>query len=203
MNGEPIKGIDPSVLNEGIDPKSWNNHGSVIKSKEQWYVFYHASSNNSLYSRRERVERLTVDEDNGVITEAKISSKGFVEYMEAQDLTQPASAYRFTYGAYVTENKDGTHPLVNIYNDSGAVFDGVHFSEGKYKFSVNYTAFYSSILKLYIDEKLSAKIRLETINDTASTVFTVNENTSSVYMKICGCGGKKLCNVIDFKFERL
>ncbi len=35
MGGKPI---------EGIDPSSWNNHGSIVKIKDQWYVFYHGSS---------------------------------------------------------------------------------------------------------------------------------------------------------------
>ena len=67
------------VSNSGIDPQSWNNHGPIIKIKDAWFVFYHASSNNTKYSRRARVERLSVDEENGIIQEARISTKGILE----------------------------------------------------------------------------------------------------------------------------
>lgn len=197
----PYKRMGTVINNEGIDPQSWNNHGSVIKIENQWYVFYHASSNNSKYSRRARVERLTVDEVNGIITEAKISSNGFLECIETEDLTQPANACRFTYGAYVTERKDGTHPLVNVYNDGGMIFDSVHFEAGKYIFSVNYTAFEKSVLKLYIGNELVAEVEFETDKSTVSAELSVKEYTGNVYMKICGDGGKELCNIIDFCFN--
>ena len=34
------------IDNTGVDPQSWNNHGSILKVNGQWYVFYHGSSNN-------------------------------------------------------------------------------------------------------------------------------------------------------------
>ena len=101
----------------------------------------------------------------------------------------------------MTERKDGTHPLVNVYNDGGMVFERVHFETGKYTFSVNYTAFDRSVLKLYIGDRLMAETELETDKGTAEAELCVGECTENVFMVICGEGGKELCNITDFCFK--
>ena len=65
------------INNFGIDPQSWNNHGSILKIKDQWYVCYHGSSNNCKYTRRARIAKIHVDEVNGYIEEAEMTSVGF------------------------------------------------------------------------------------------------------------------------------
>ena len=40
----PFKYGGVIVDNAGCDPESWNNHGSVVEFKGQWYVLYHRST---------------------------------------------------------------------------------------------------------------------------------------------------------------
>lgn len=54
---------------------SANNHGSMVKIKEQWYIFYHRHTNSSWYSRQGCAEPLTILED-GSIPQAEITSCG-------------------------------------------------------------------------------------------------------------------------------
>ena len=68
--GEVIKGPDGN----GIMTYQWgNNHGSLIKVKDQWYVFYHRQTGCNEFSRQAMVEPVDVALDkNGRIFIGKI-----------------------------------------------------------------------------------------------------------------------------------
>ena len=63
------------IDNDGCDPQSWNNHGSIECVDGQWYVFYHRSSRNSQQNRRLCVEKIRFRGD-GLIDEVKMTSQG-------------------------------------------------------------------------------------------------------------------------------
>ena len=63
------------VDNDGCDPATWNNHGSIECVDGQWYVFYHRSTGNSACLRRMCAEPITVLPD-GTIPEVAITSIG-------------------------------------------------------------------------------------------------------------------------------
>ncbi|MDA1044276.1 MAG: family 43 glycosylhydrolase, partial [Verrucomicrobia bacterium] len=48
----PFKKGGVIIDNADCDVASWNNHGSIVEFKGQWYVFYHRSSQASACSRR-------------------------------------------------------------------------------------------------------------------------------------------------------
>lgn len=66
------------IDNDGCDPRSWNNHGSIECVNGQWYVFYHRSSRNSQQHRRLCIEKITIAPD-GSIPEVKMTSQGIGE----------------------------------------------------------------------------------------------------------------------------
>lgn len=63
------------IDNDGCDPQSWNNHGSIEQVNGQWYVFYHRCSRNRQQHRRLCIEPITVGAD-GKIAEVKMTSQG-------------------------------------------------------------------------------------------------------------------------------
>lgn len=63
------------IDNDGCDPASWNNHGSIERFNGQWYVFYHRCSRGGQQHRRLCVERIWINED-GTIPEVKMTSQG-------------------------------------------------------------------------------------------------------------------------------
>lgn len=101
------------IDNTGVDPSTWNNHGSIIRIKDQWYVFYHGSSGNRKYNRRARVERICVDEKNAVIAQAQMTSTGFADALDPGEQLDAAHGCQVLGGAYFTE-KEGGFPMVNI-----------------------------------------------------------------------------------------
>lgn len=66
------------IDNDGCDPQSWNNHGSIECVDGQWYAFYHRCSRNSQMHRRLCIEKICINED-GTIDEVKMTSQGIGE----------------------------------------------------------------------------------------------------------------------------
>lgn len=63
------------VDNSYCDPSNWNNHGSIVEFRGQWYVFYHRATHNSRMMRKACVEPIYFNED-GSITEVEMTSQG-------------------------------------------------------------------------------------------------------------------------------
>lgn len=63
------------IDNDGCDPASWNNHGSIECVNGQWYVFYHRCSRGVQQHRRLCIEPITIHPD-GTIDEVKMTSQG-------------------------------------------------------------------------------------------------------------------------------
>ena len=63
------------VDNAGCDPQTWNNHGSIAQFNGQWYVFYHRSSQGSMFNRRVCVEPIHFGAD-GSIAEVEMTTQG-------------------------------------------------------------------------------------------------------------------------------
>ena len=115
------------INNYGIDPQSWNNHGSILKIGEQWYVCYHGSSNNCKYTRRARIAKIAVDEVNGFIQEAQMTSVGFADVLNPLDDFEVAHGYKVTGGAYFTQT-DEAYPLVNVTDGCSVSYRYLDFS---------------------------------------------------------------------------
>ena len=79
-----------------------NNHGSLCKIKDQWYIFYHRMTNNTLTSRRSCVERIHILPD-GSIPLVPMTSLGFEESLNPYDITDAEIACYLTGGCYITE----------------------------------------------------------------------------------------------------
>lgn len=101
---------------------------TILKVGDQWYVFYHGSSNNSKYTRRARVERIEVDEINGYIRTAEMTSSGFAPALNPAEELAAAYGYRVWGGAYFTE-RDGCFPLVNVKNGAAVAYRYYDFGE--------------------------------------------------------------------------
>ncbi len=88
------------IDNAKCDPKSWNIHGSIEEFLGQWYVFYHRSSENSMYHRRLCVEKIDFNED-GTITEVKMTSIGAGKAFERREHLEGWRACEVENGAYI------------------------------------------------------------------------------------------------------
>lgn len=110
------------VDNAKCDPESWNIHGSIERFQDQWYVFYHRSSQNSRYHRRLCVEPITFNED-GTINEVKMTSIGAGAPFTQDEVISGWRACEVDGGAYL----DGTDLVMP--KGSQAVFRYIQTTE--------------------------------------------------------------------------
>lgn len=75
--GGTIVSIGDVGLNGNTEPKNYlgNTHGSIVKVKDQWYVFYHRQTNKHNFSRQACAEPIAIDAD-GTIRQVEITSCG-------------------------------------------------------------------------------------------------------------------------------
>ena len=190
------------IDNDGCDPASWNNHGSVIRLGDDWYAFYHASSNNSEASRRARAELLTVDEARCVITQATPTTKGFVRQLTPEMLCSPVNACRFFGGAYVTQTPDGRFPAVELRSGAGFSFSPVSFPARDYTFTVRGAFFADAALGLRIGDEEALRLPLKPCAKPAafSARLTGREITAPVTVTVYGKGDMPLCEIDELSF---
>ena len=70
------KGIDSYKPADMAMAYGGNNHGSIEKIGDDWYIFYHRQTNNTWYSRQGCAEKISFTED-GKIPQVEITSCGF------------------------------------------------------------------------------------------------------------------------------
>ncbi|MBQ6267856.1 MAG: family 43 glycosylhydrolase [Clostridia bacterium] len=144
------------IDNTGCDPASWNNHGSVLCAGGDWFVFYHASSNNTAFSRRARAERLTVDPAAGVIRQAVPSTNGFVKTLLPAHIVSPVHACRLFGGAYLTETPEGRFPCTALGPGAGFTFSPICFRDGGCRLTVTYRAKRAVCLEVLLGARVAA-----------------------------------------------
>lgn len=80
-SGFRFGGTIVSIGDVGLNGQSWavnytgNTHGSLVKVKEQWYVFYHRQTNRNLFSRQGCAEPIAIEAD-GSIRQVEVTSCG-------------------------------------------------------------------------------------------------------------------------------
>ena len=94
------------VDNTYCDPGTWNDHGSIEPFGDQWYVFYHRSSRNGIFSRRACCEKIYFD-GSGRIGEVEMTSQGAGGPLDAFAWTPAWRACRMRGGPYLASDGEG------------------------------------------------------------------------------------------------
>ncbi|MHB1318931.1 MAG: family 43 glycosylhydrolase [Anaerolineae bacterium] len=109
------------VDNDGCDPFTWNNHGSIECVNGQWYVFYHRASRNSFRRRRLCIEPIAVLAD-GSIPEVPMTSQGAGRPFGLGETIEAWRACGVRGGAYVAPDSLGREALTGLANGAAAVY---------------------------------------------------------------------------------
>lgn len=119
------------IDNDGCDPASWNNHGSIECVNGQWYVFYHRCSRGVQQHRRLCIEPIHILED-GTIPEVPMTSQGPGKPFQAGETIYGYQACGLTGTAYIDVDGSGSEWLSNISEGDTAVF---RYLSGNTKFT--------------------------------------------------------------------
>lgn len=123
------------IDNDGCDPSSWNNHGSIECVDGQWYVFYHRSSRNSQQHRRLCIEKIEIAPD-GSIPEVKMTSQGIGAPFAPGEEIMGYQACGLRGTCYIDVNRDleitDDYPekIVNVSKDDEILFRYIKSDSG-------------------------------------------------------------------------
>lgn len=116
------------IIDSGKDYPGGNNHGSIVKIKDQWYVFYHRMTNNTIMSRRGCVEKIEILPD-GTIPEVEPTSLGFEDALNPFKITPAEACCVLSENAYITEHDIFERVIANIKH--GTVIGYKYFDFGE------------------------------------------------------------------------
>ncbi len=180
------------IIDNGIDYPGGNNHGSIIKIKDQWYIFYHRTTNNTIMSRRGCVERIRILED-GTIPQAEMTSLGFEESLSPYEEIKAEIACVLKGGCFVTEKNVLERPIVNIM--SGAVIGYKYFDFGQDYSSTSMTVY----IKLYGRGQLGiVRIKLDSEDGVELGQGEITTDSGILQIQIPNVTGR---HAIFFTFE--
>lgn len=116
------------IDNDGCDPASWNNHGSIENVNGQWYVFYHRCSRGVQQHRRLCIEPITINPD-GSIPEVKMTSQGVGAPFSPGEKIYGYQACGMKGTVYIGADENYEEKLMNISANDEAVFRYVRSEE--------------------------------------------------------------------------
>ncbi len=155
------------IDNDGCDPESWNNHGSIECVNGQWTVFYHRSTANSRYLRRMCAEPITIDE-NGLIPEVRPSSIGMGEAYRIDEPLYGYQACKLSKNAWIDGDKlivkKGRAEVTYRYLDTSARCLSSVSYEGTGNASVEYRLDAKGELTLSIETDQTIEIKRFNLN---------------------------------------
>jgi len=124
------------VDNDHSDPSVWNNHGSIVEFKNQWYVFYHRSTHNSVTTRRTCVEPIFFNSD-GSINEVEMTTQGASGPMDPF-MRMDAERACLLYGnVRVVNPRPGEEILSGIRSEDKAAYKYFNFEKPAQSFTVS------------------------------------------------------------------
>lgn len=150
------------IDNDGCDPESWNNHGSIECVNGQWYVFYHRCSRGSQQHRRLCIELISVNED-GTIDEVKMTSQGVGEPFAPGETIMGYQACGLKGTVYIGVNKEKDaacgETLQNISDGDEAVFRYVKSAKEFSK--IRLTASGSGMVEVWMNEAFAGSVTVK------------------------------------------
>ena len=161
------------IVDNSADYPGGNNHGSICKIGDQWYIFYHRMTNGSIMSRRGCVERITILDD-GLIPTVEMTSLGFEEALNPYEVTPADTACVLKGGnALITELDPFTRVITQIT-------DGCVMGWKYYEFGDDYTGEDMTFMAKLLPRGCHGRIRI-CIDDTETEIGVVEfQRDSSV-----------------------
>ena len=160
------------IDNDGCDPASWNNHGSIECVNGQWYVFYHRCSRGVQQHRRLCIEKIEILED-GTIPEVKMTSQGIGEPFAPGEVIKGYQACEMSGSVYIGVNEDAEstkeYPevLMNISAADKVIFRYVKSEQAWKEISLKYRG--SGKVKVKMNGTCAGEITLADNKDVINT----------------------------------
>lgn len=156
------------IDNKHSDPSAWNNHGSLVEFKNQWYVFYHRPTNNSASMRKACVEPIFFTED-GHIPEVQMTSQGAGLPLNAFEKIDASRACMLLGNVRVSTISKDHEVLAEVYHNDKAFYKYLDFKDGANSVTIwVYPGVNSCTLDLSLDTYTNSGV------DEKNSIATIN-----------------------------
>lgn len=145
------------IDNDGCDPASWNNHGSIECFQGKWYVFYHRCSRGTKEYRRLCIEPIRIHED-GTIDEVKMTSQGVGEPFGPGERIMGYQACGLAGSVYIDADEAYGEKLTHILPGDEAVFRYVRSGTGFR--GIRLTCRGCGRIEVYFDQVFAGEIQI-------------------------------------------
>jgi len=170
------------VDNSGSNPVTWNNHGSIAKFKDQWYVFYHRPTHGCKTMRKASVEKIEFLPD-GSIPEVEMTSQAAGPPLDATQEIDAASACLLHGNVRIEAISESNEALTQFRNGDDAIFKYLDFGEGVKSLSMRVRKLKGGKLSIYSDKPWNKRLTVvdipagNTENDWQTLSVEVNSET--------------------------
>lgn len=117
------------IDNDHCDPGNWNNHGSIVRFKGKWFVFYHRATHGSRVMRKACMEPITFNRD-GTIDEVEMTTQGAGDPLDAFSEIDAARACLLFGHVRIVLDTPANEVLSGIEHQDRAAFKYLNFGEG-------------------------------------------------------------------------
>lgn len=168
-----------------------NNHGGMVKIKNQWYIFYHRYTNLSSFSRQACAEKIYIDK-SGHIEQVEMTSCGL------NNGTLVGYGYYPSYiacnivsskGAGFIEKDDGSYPKITQDGD-GDDGNDQYISNLRDESVVGFKYFdlrKTKGIEVYIRSSGIGKLQISSSKKLLCTLnIGITENITSIVSELCG-----------------
>ena len=187
-----------------------NNHGSIIRIGEKWYVFYHRHTNGTWYSRQGCAEEIQFHED-GSIPQVEMTSCGLnggplqgegehPAYIACNLFTGEPSVYvgGDKFPKIVQEGRDGDEEPGYIANITDSATAGFKYfvCTGIKKISITTRGYADGVFEIRCkwDGEVLASIKIEYSNvwETYTENIDIPDGVRAIYITYTGAGNASL-----------
>lgn len=166
------------IIDNGVDYPGGNNHGSICKIKNQWYIFYHRMTNGTIMSRRGCVEKIDILPD-GTIPQICMTSLGFDNSLSPYKITPADIACVLKEGCIITEKNKFTRVITNIKNGAVIGYKYFDFGEDYSSKTMNFFAYVNGL-----GAKAKIHIKIDNENGEEIGCCDVNEDNAQVNCRV-------------------
>ncbi len=197
------------IDNFGCDPETWNNHGSIAEFKNQWYVFYHRSSQGSKIMRRACVEPIHFNID-GTIEEVEMTSQGAGNPLDAFSKIEAERACLLNGYCRINLVETNNEAVCSIKNGDEAVYKYIDFGSGVSLFKAKIHSYNGGTINLRIGSptgNIIGSLEINPLNklrkyETFSCKIDTIEGVHALFLEFVGAEkGSMLFDLDSFQFE--
>ncbi len=202
MHGFTYGGV--IIDNFGCDPAVWNNHGSMVCFKGQWYVFYHRSTHGGEFSRHVCAEPIYFDTD-GRIPEVVQTTSGTGAPIPAHTALPAHLACELSGNVRIAGDDASAHclALADIRNGDAATYRYLEF-DGEDCFEITLRSDANCRVELYVDDRYHADFKVPESEAfaTASAKIPTLYGTHTLTVKLFGNFECACVDELRFLYER-